>query len=512
MEMSIKGSKLGITIGVMCAAMMAVLDMTIVNVGLSDIRASFGTPLDQIGWVSVSYMMANVVVIPLSGWLQRRFGCRAYFTASLLLFTAASVLCGMAWSLPSLVIFRVLQGIGGGAIVPTAQNILLARYPKNEHSMAGALFGLGAFSGPLLGPAIGGYLIDVASWHWIFLINLPFGLLAAMLSWQHIEEPGFRPDRARIDLWGIALLAVGMASLQYAMEEGNREDWCESRTITILLIVASVALVTFVVHELETDTPVVDFRIFKDRSYAAGTGINLLCGIALFAGSYLVALYCGAVMRYSARDTGLVFLTAGSVQLLLMPALGKLGASVDGRYLVGAGVAIMCVSLWLNGHLNNDNDFWGLALPQMVRSSAMGLIFIPLSVITLSHLRADQRGNAAGLFNLTRELGGSIGTAWMGTRISQLSAQHAARLAENISPDNFLAGEQIAAMQRGLGARIFSPAEGVLSLMNLRVTLQALIRSFNEAFLLLALVFLFALLLVALLKRPAPGVKEEAVH
>src|SRR5579884_3011436 len=207
----ITGSKLGITVAVMCAALMALVDISIVNVALSDIRASFGTPLDQIAWVSTGYMMTNVVVIPMTGWLQRKFGYKRYFAASILLFTAASALCGLAWDLPSLVVFRMIQGLGGGAIIPTAQGILFARYPREEHGMAGALFGLGAVTGPLLGPTLGGNLIDVASWHWIFYINLPVGLAAAALAWRFIEEPGWRPTTDRIDTFGIALLAVGMA-------------------------------------------------------------------------------------------------------------------------------------------------------------------------------------------------------------------------------------------------------------------------------------------------------------
>src|SRR5512135_1017331 len=208
----IRGSKAGITIVVMLAAVMAMIDITIVNVALSDIRASFGTPLDQIGWVSTGYMMANIVVIPMTGFFQRRFGIRAYFAASIVLFTAASALCGLAWNLPALVLFRILQGLGGGAIIPTAQTILFARYPRNEHGMAAGLFGLAAITGPLLGPSIGGYLIDIASWHWIFYVNLPIGALAAVLVLRFVEQPGFRPprgDEATVDFFGIGLLVVG---------------------------------------------------------------------------------------------------------------------------------------------------------------------------------------------------------------------------------------------------------------------------------------------------------------
>jgi MFS transporter, DHA2 family, multidrug resistance protein len=279
----VTGNKAGITFVVMCAALMALVDITIVNVALNDIRASFGTPLDQIGWVSTGYMMANIVVIPMTGWFQRRFGFRRYFAGSVMLFTLASVLCGFSWNLPSLVAFRALQGLGGGAIIPTAQTILFARYPKEQHGMAGALFGLGAVTGPLLGPTVGGYLIDWASWHWCFLVNVPLGIAAALLALRFIEEPGFAPSRERIDGFGIGLLAVGMASLQYVLEEGNRDGWFESPLIAALSAVAAAALITFVVHELETDHPVVDLRVFKNRAYAAGTGINLLMGLALFS-------------------------------------------------------------------------------------------------------------------------------------------------------------------------------------------------------------------------------------
>src|SRR5262245_50820805 len=226
----------------MGAALMAVVDISIVNVALSDIRASFGTPLDQIAWVSTGYMMANVVVIPMTGWLQRRFGYRKYFAVSILIFTTASALCGVAWNLPSLVAFRILQGMGGGAIIPTAQAILFARYPKKEHGMAGALFGLAAVTGPLLGPTAGGYLIEWMSWHWIFLINVPVGILACYMVLRNVEEPGWVQPEEPIDTKGIALLAVGMAALQYVLEEGNREDWFQSGTILILAAVAAISL------------------------------------------------------------------------------------------------------------------------------------------------------------------------------------------------------------------------------------------------------------------------------
>ncbi len=507
---TITGSKLGITIAVMCAALMAMLDISIVNVALTDIRASFGTPLDQIGWVSTGYMMANVVVIPMTGWLQRRFGYRRYFAGSILLFTAASALCGTAWSLPSLVGFRVLQGVGGGAIIPTAQSILFARYPREEHSMAGGIFGLGAVTGPLLGPTVGGWLIDVSSWHWIFLVNLPVGIVAAGLAYRFIEEPGYaRPDEP-IDAFGIGLLAVGMATLQYVLEEGNRDGW-DSNEIRVIATVAVIALVTFVVHELETPHPVVDLRVFANRSYSAGTGINFLLGVALFSGSYLFSLYCGVVMRYSALDTGKIFLVAGLVQIVLMPLIGKFSGRADGRALVAFGVLAACLSLWMNGHLTSQAGFWDLAKPQMVRAFALGFVFIPLSVITLSDLSPSVRGNATGLFNLTRELGGSIGTAWMSVSIDNASKLYGAHMGEAINAYNPIANEQRAALE-GVAATLPDPTQTATSILSLRVQLQSLIRSFNDSFLAVAAAFAAGLFLVLLLKQADPTVKIEGAH
>jgi DHA2 family multidrug resistance protein len=507
---TITGSKLGITIAVMCAALMAMLDISIVNVALTDIRASFGTPLDQIGWVSTGYMMANVVVIPMTGWLQRRFGYRRYFAGSILLFTAASALCGTAWSLPSLVAFRVLQGVGGGAIIPTAQSILFARYPREEHSMAGGIFGLGAVTGPLLGPTVGGWLIDVSSWHWIFLVNLPVGLLAAGLAYRFIEEPGYERTALPIDGFGIGLLAVGMGSLQYILEEGNREGW-DSTEILVLGTVAAIALVTFFVHELETDDPVVDLRVFANVSYTAGTGINFLLGIALFSGSYLFSLYCGAVMRYTALDIGKIFLVAGSIQIVLMPLLGKFSGRFDGRVLVAFGILTACFSLWMNGHLTSEASFWDLARPQMVRAFAMGFIFIPLSVMALSDLSPEKRGNATGLFNLTRELGGSIGTAWMSVALDNSSKVYGSQIGEAVNVYNPIAQDQLAAL-RGVAATLPDPNQSALSILALRIQLQSLIKSFNDGFLMVAALFAAGVVLVLFLKRADPGVKIEGAH
>jgi DHA2 family multidrug resistance protein len=493
----LQGSKVAITVVVMASALMALIDIMIVNVALTDIRASFGTPIDQIGWVSTGYMMANIVVIPMTGWFQRRFGYARYMSTSVLVFTAASALCGLAWNLPSLVVFRVIQGMGGGAIIPTAQAILFQRYPREEHGTAAALFGLGAITGPLLGPTIGGYLIDWSSWHWIFLVNVPIGLVVAFAIPRVIEEPGFVPDRKPIDLTGIVLLAVGMASLQYVLEEGNREGWSDSTLILGLGATAAIALVTFIVHELESDHPVVDLRVFKNRNYTAGTGLNFLIGCALFGASYLFSLYCGAVMHYSALDMGRIFLLAGLAQIVLMPLIGKMANKVDARYMLMFGVAMATASQFVASELTAQADFYDLVWPNLIRSLGLGFVFIPVSVAALSDLPAHQRGNATGLFNLTRELGGSLGTAWMGKVVADGIATHSAQIGEHVSLFDPTTQEQMAGIVRG-------GLEPAMALAR-RITTEAMVMSFNDGFRMTMVSVGLGIVMVLVLKKPRPA-------
>ncbi|HWP09620.1 MAG TPA: DHA2 family efflux MFS transporter permease subunit [Polyangiaceae bacterium] len=512
---TVTGSKAGITAVVMAAALMAMIDITIVNVALSDIRASFGTPIDQIGWVSTGYMMANIVIIPMTGWFQRRFGYRKYFAGSVLLFTAASALCALAWDLPSLVLFRAIQGLGGGAIIPTAQSILFARYPRKEHGMAAALYGLGAITGPLLGPTLGGYLIEWSSWHWIFMVNVPVGVLVALLTLRFVEQPAFEPprgDAAKVDVFGIVLLAAGMASLQYVLEEGNREGWLESHVVVLLSAVAAIALVTFVVHELETERPVVDLRVFGNRSYAAGTGLNFLTGFALFSGSYMFSLFAGSVIRYSALDIGKVFLVAGTVSLIVMPMMGRLAPKVDGRALLLIGVGSVSASQVVASHLTAQAGFWDLVLPNMIRSFGLGFIFIPVSMLALSDLPASQRGNATGLFNLTRELGGSLGTALMGMQVSDDIKRFGSYLSEHVTAYDPLVMEQLKNGAATLGALTYQRELVGESVLKLKVTTEAMVLSFENGFRYTALAMALGFALVLLLKKPAAVADVGGAH
>jgi DHA2 family multidrug resistance protein len=506
----LRGSKPLITAGAMLAGLMAFLDISIVNVALNDIRANFGTPLDQIAWISTAYAMANITIIPMSGWLLKRFGFRRYYTISILIFTAASALCGMAWNLPSLVCFRILQGLGGGAIIPTSQSVLFSRYPEKEHGMAGALFAIGAITGPLLGPTIGGYLVEVSSWHWIFFINVPFGLISAYIAWTQIEQPGFVPDRAPVDRFGIALLAIGMVSLQYVLEEGNRQDWFDDPTITFLAVVAAIALIGFISHELEAPHPVVDLRVFKNRAYAAATTLNFLIGTAIFAGSLLLSLYCGTILHYRALDIGRVFLMANWIQLFLFPVVGKLVTRMDPRYLLAISIGGIFTSLWMNAHLTAEVSMGQVAFPLFIRAVGTGFGFVPLTMLGVASLPVAQRPGGTALFNLTRELGASIGTAWMSTMLARQMKQNFTFITSHVDAYGSLVAEQRSLLVHGPGSRLFDPQGAALAVLHERISAQALLKAFNNNFLLLALAFLAVSWVIVLMRRPRAAVDVSA--
>jgi len=315
-----------------------------------------------------------------------------------------------------------------------------------------------------------------------------------------------------VDVFGIVLLAAGMASLQYVLEEGNREGWFESRLIVLLSAVAAISLVTFVVHELETPRPVVDLRVFRGRSYAAGTGLNFLTGFALFSGSYMFSLFAGSVMHYSALEIGKVFLVAGTVSLIVMPAMGRLAPRVDGRFLLLIGVTVVAFSQYVASHLTQAAGFWDLVRPNMIRSFGLGFIFIPVSVLALSGLAPSERGNATGLFNLTRELGGSLGTALMGMLVSDDIKRFGSYLGENVSAYDPIAMERMAALSHSVGNQTFQSELVGESILSLKVTTQALVLSFENGFRYTALAMALGLVLVALLKKPQSGSAPAGAH
>jgi DHA2 family multidrug resistance protein len=335
-----------ITITVMLGTLMAVIDTSIVNVALNTMAGNLGASLDEIGWVTTGYILSQVIVMPLNGWLTARFGRRNFYLVSLMLVTGASLLCGIAGSVAQLVVFRIIQGIGGGALQPTAQAILFESYPPDRRAGAMAIFGLGAMVGPAIGPVLGGYIIDNFSWPLIFYVNVPIGIIAIVMTLLYIRDPSTKRESAPLDLVALALLTAGMASLQYVLQEGQQLDWFSNGQIVGCTVLAVVMLTAFVVRELLVRNPLVDLRVFRSRAFAAGNVLSIIMGFGLYGTALVLPLFLQNVLGFTPTDAGLALVPgsiATMISILLAPRLLR---SIDARYMVGAGLIIFAAGAW----------------------------------------------------------------------------------------------------------------------------------------------------------------------
>jgi DHA2 family multidrug resistance protein len=497
----------------MLGAFIAVVDSSIVNVALPSIRASIGATLHETSWIATAYMISNVVVIPMTGFFQRRIGYRAYFVGSVALFTAASVLCAFAWNLTSIVTFRMLQGLGGGAIIPTASSLLLDRFPGRERNMAMGLFGMGAMAGPMLGPSLGGWLTDHFSWHMIFLINVPIGLVEIALAWSFVREDRSGVVARPIDWPGMGLLAAWLGTMQYVLEEGNGEGWFSSPTILWTTVASATFFLLFIERELSAEHPVVNLRFFAARQYSLSTAINMGLGLALFGGLYLFSLYCGVVLNYTALQSGTVIFYAAILQMATMPIVGKIASIVDRRILLTIGLLLMGSSLYQYTSFSGAEGYWNMQLPQLLRASGMGFVFISVGTLALDGVAADDVGDATGLFSLTRELGGSIGTAVLATLITSRSAIHASTLGEGLSslaPATMARLDQLQAIALQHTADAERAARAAQTVLGGQLARDSLVLAFNDAFALTTVTAALLLFLIPLLRRVSAA--EAAGH
>ncbi len=499
------------------AALIAVLDVSVVNVALPSIRASIGASLQDTSWITTGYIVSNIIIIPMTGFFQRRFGYKNYFAGSLIVFTIASLLCSTAWSLPSIVVFRCLQGLGGGALIPTASSVMLDRFPRAERGMAMAMFGLGAMTGPLLGPSVGGWLTDHYSWHMIFLINLPFGVVELFLMLAILREDRSGVERTPVDGWGIAWLIGWLATMQYVLEEGNTDGWFDSPVIAVLSYVSLGFFLLFLERELTTAYPVVQLRFFANRQYLTGTLVNIGVGLALFGSIYVFSLFCGVMMGYTAGQTGALIFKAALLQGCTMPLIGRFGGKLDARVLVGFGVLMLIASLAQNAMLTGQEDSWQLVVPQLTRALGMGAIIIPVSTLALDGIAARDVGDATGVFSLTRELGGSVGTAGLATLITRQTAIHQAAIADSMSTVSPAVQARLALTQQIFAARLGDPARGealALASLNGTISRQALLLAFDDAFALSTCVAIGMFIVVLTMRKPivTPGVAAPAGH
>ncbi len=412
-----------ITITVMLGLIMAIIDSTIVNVALNTIGGNLGASVDEVSWVATGYILANVIVMPLNGWLTAYFGRKNFYAASLAIFTVASLLCGTAHDIWTLVIYRVIQGFGGGALQPTAQAIMFETYPPEKRGAAMAIFGLGAMVGPAIGPTLGGYLIDNATWPLIFFINIPIGILAFIMTLAFIPNPTYiAKPKGGVDWMGLGLLSTGLAALQYVLERGEHNDWWSSNTIVFLALLAVVALTWFIVKTIRDKHPLVNVKLFRLRTFTAGNIIGLIAGFGLFGITLILPLFFQTILGFTAFDTGMALLPGAIATAISMMIIGRIGNYFDARILVAAGMIVFGISAWWLGGLTSQAGYWDVFWPRFVQGLSLGALFVPLTTATLGAVEISDMAGATGLSTLIRQLGGSLGIAILTTLLTHQTA------------------------------------------------------------------------------------------
>lgn len=484
-----------ITLTVMLGLIMAIIDASIVNVALNDMAGNLGSSVDEIGWVATGYILANVIVMPLNGWLTARFGRRNFYAACVAIFTLSSLLCGTATNVWQLVFYRVIQGLGGGALQPTAQAILFESYPPERRAGAMAIFGLGAMVGPALGPTLGGIIVDNYSWPLIFYINIPIGIVAFLMTLAFIRDPVYlKRDTSSIDYVGLGLLTAGVASLQYVLERGQREDWFSSTTIVLLAIVAVVSLVVFCVKEWYDPKPLVNLRVFKSRAFTAGNLIGVVTGFGLFGTALVIPLFLQNVLGFTATETGFALLPGAIATAVSMPIASRLVAKIDGRLMIAFGMVVFAISAWWMGGLNQSSGYWNVFWPRAVQGFALGFLFVPLSTATLGEIARAQMANATGIYTLVRQLGGSLGIAILQFLQTRYQDGAYAALASGVVPSNAGVDTFLRDMH-GSAAQLYS-----------MVMLNATVISYDVVLRLCGIIFVVATPLALMLRwRREPG-------
>jgi MFS transporter, DHA2 family, multidrug resistance protein len=407
----------------MLGMIMAIIDTTIVNVALTTIGGNLGATVDEVAWVATGYILANVVVMPLNGWLTAMLGRKMFYAISLALFTVASFLCGTAHSIWVLVFYRVIQGLGGGALQPTAQAILFETFPVERRGAAMAIFGMGAMVGPAIGPALGGWIVDNASWPLIFYINVPIGIVAFLMTLAFIPHPKYieRP-KGGIDWIGLGLLTAGLASLQFVLEQGERDDWFQSQTIVLLSVVAVVALIVFVLKTLRDKHPLVNLDVFKFRSFSIGSFLGIIMGFGLFGTALILPLFFQNTLGFTAFATGMALAPGALATAVSMLIVGRILNRIDGRWSIVFGTLLFAWSTWLLGGLTVQAGYWDVFWPRVVQGFALGFLFVPLTTISLNDVPVPALAGATGVFTLLRQLGGSLGIAILTTLITHQTA------------------------------------------------------------------------------------------
>jgi MFS transporter, DHA2 family, multidrug resistance protein len=496
--------KWAITLSVMVVAFMQVLDTSVTNVVLPHLQGSLSAGLEEVSWVITSYLAANAIIIPATGWLAGLLGRKRFFLVCCVLFTVSSVLSGMAPNLTFLILARIVQGIGGGPIIPLSQAILWEIFPLGQRGLAMAVWGVGFMMGPIIGPTLGGYIADNWSWRWIFYINLPVGLLGFFMASACLFDPPYLKKPSRVDWPGLILMILGFGCLQLMLDRGEREDWFDSRLIVTLAVVAGVSLVGFLIRELIADHPIMDLRVFTDRNFAFGASFIALIGLGMFSSMVLLALYSQKLLGYDAYTSGLVLAPGGIGNMFSLILCGRLITRVDQRLLLTFGCLVNAISLYMMSNLTLGMDYWTLTFPRVIQGFALGFIFVPLSTLTLATIRKDKLVNATSAYNVLRNLGGSVGIALATTFLAQRSQFHQHNLVAHVTVWDPETQRRLAEWTRHFlahGADAFTAQRQATAMLYQDVVGQAQVLAYADDFWVLAILFSLVPLFLPLMRR-----------
>ncbi|MDA8088700.1 MAG: DHA2 family efflux MFS transporter permease subunit [Nitrospiraceae bacterium] len=503
-----------ITFSVMLATFMEVLDTTIVTVAVPHIAGSLSASNDEATWVLTSYLVSNAIVLPASGWFSLYFGRKRFLIACIAIFTLSSIASGAATSLGMLVAARVLQGAGGGALQPISQAILLESFPPEKRGMAMAAFALGVVVAPIAGPTLGGWLTDNYTWRWAFYINIPIGILAIMMIRAFVQDPPYiqnaRPKK--IDLTGFGFMAIALAALQVVLDKGQQENWFTSSWIRWFTIASAVSLILFIIWELRAKEPIVHLNVFKDRNFAVGTFLITLVGVALYSAITMIPLFLQALLGYPALQSGLAVSPRGAGALLAMPLVGYLTGKVDFRKLIGIGFFLVAVSLWIISGLTLQTSAWNIGWPSVLTGVGLAMLFVPLATVAMGTLPQNEIGNASGIFNLMRNVGGSVGISILVTYLARHAQSNQMKMVYRLNPFSPAYRLQLHAVTNFFASRFGAAQAPRLARFSLYNSLlkQAQLLSFVQGFRLLSIVCLVCVAAALLFKKVKP--RKTPVH
>lgn len=497
-----------ITITAVLCALLEIVDTTIVNVALNNMRGSLGATLTDVAWVITAYAIANVIIIPMTSWLSQQFGRRNYFATSIIIFTVASFMCGNATNIWELVAFRFIQGLGGGALLVTAQTIITESYPIAKRGMAQAIYGMGVIVGPTLGPPLGGYFVDHFSWPYIFYINIPIGIIATFLTLAFVRSPkyGEKLKASQVDWWGIAFLAAFVGSLQFVLEHGQQDDWFNDRTITLLTAVSASGLMLFIWRELTYKHPIVNLSVLKNTNLRVGVIMSFVLGFGLYSSTFIIPIYTQSVLGWSALNAGLILIPSSITTGIMMPMIGKMiQRGIPQAYMVALGfLAFFVFTYWMHNVVTPDTGEEHIFWPLILRGVGLGLLFVPITTLSLSTLKGKEIGEGAAFTGMMRQLGGSFGIAIITTFIARFNQEHRVNLVAHLDKTNFAVQQRVLQLQQGFINKGFSTNESLnraYQVMDYGVMKQSSVLTFIDIFYYLGILFLLCIPFVLLIKK-----------